>query len=356
MRPLIGITLGDPAGIGPEIVLKALADEKVQARLHPVLFGDQAVLEQAMAQCGLSLPIRRIATPGELAALRDDRPRNERDTILDKTDSTGPGLVLPLVDSGLISQPVEMGRIDGVCGRAAFAAIRSAIEWAMAGSVAALATAPINKASLQQGGVPYIDHTEMLAGLTASPKPMTLFVVRKLRIFFLTKHIPLRRVAEALTVPGVVDGLVQSDKGLQQLGLTRRRIAVAALNPHASDGGMFGDEEARLLAPAVEQAAALGLDVLGPVPADSVFHQCAEGEYDAVLSLYHDQGHIAAKTLDFHRTVSFTLGLPFLRTTPDHGTAFAIAGQNRANPASMIAALQAAAKWARVGTRVQGRA
>jgi 4-phospho-D-threonate 3-dehydrogenase / 4-phospho-D-erythronate 3-dehydrogenase len=323
VKPVIGITIGDPAGIGPEIVLKALADARVHSALQPVIFGDQTVLEQAMAQTGLALPISCISKSSEIDPA---------------------GVALPLLDAGLIRQPVHMGRIDGTCGQAAFAYISKAIEWALAGSVAALATAPINKASLQQGGVPYIDHTGMLAGLTASHKPMTLFVVGQLRIFFLTKHIPLRRVADALSIAGVVDGLVQSDKGLRQLGLAKRRIALAALNPHASDEGLFGEEEALILAPAVAQARALGLDVSGPVPADAVFHQCAQGEFDAVLSLYHDQGHIAAKTLDFHGTVSLTLGLPFLRTTPDHGTAFAIAGKNQANPTSMVEALLAAAR------------
>jgi len=326
VKPLIGITLGDPAGIGPEIVLKALAERRVQETLVPLLFGDRVVIEEAMAQTGLVRPLRRLHKPAENGAAGDE---------------------LPYFDTGSLEGPVEMGRVDGSCGRAAFAAIRTAIEWARAGWIDALATAPINKASLQQGGVPFIDHSAMLAALTESPKAMTLFVVGRLRIFFLTKHIPLGRVSAALTIPGVVEGLVESDRGLQQLRLPRRRIALAALNPHASDGGLFGDEEMRILAPAVEEARGLGLEVCGPVPADSVFHQCSQGEYDAVLSLYHDQGHIAAKTLDFHRTVSFTLGLPFLRTTPDHGTAFAIAGTNQANPLSMIEALLAAAEYCR---------
>jgi len=326
VKPLIGVTLGDPAGIGPEIVLKALADARVQQALDPLLFGDKVILEAAMVQTGLVRPLFRLHAPAEIAA--------------------GAG-ALRYVDTGALAGPVEMGRVDGGCGRAAFAAIRTAIEWARAGAVGALVTAPINKASLQQGGVPYIDHTEMLAALTESPKPMTLFVVGRLRIFFLTKHIPLRRVAEVLTTPVVVEGLVESDRGLRQLGMARRRIALAALNPHAGDEGLFGDEERVILTPAVEEARGLGLEVVGPVPADAVFHQCSQGEYDAVLSLYHDQGHIAAKTLDFHRTVSFTLGLPFLRTTPDHGTAFAIAGRNLANPLSMIEALLAAAEYSR---------
>jgi len=324
VKPLIGITLGDPAGIGPEIVLKALADVRARQALDPLLFGDRVVLEEAMAQTGLVRPLRRVHEPAEIGTAVES---------------------LPYFDTSSLSGAVEMGRVDGSCGRAAFMAIRTAIEWARAGWIDALVTAPINKASLQQGGVPWIDHSGMLADLAESPKAMTLFVVGRLRIFFLTKHIPLSRVSGALTKAGVVEGLVESDRGLRQLGLERRRIALAALNPHAGEGGLFGDEEARILAPAIAEARSLGLEVHGPIPADSVFYQCSQGEYDAVLSLYHDQGHIAAKTLDFHRTVSFTLGLPFLRTTPDHGTAFAIAGRNQANPLSMIEALLAAAEY-----------
>lgn len=323
MRPLIGITLGDPAGIGPEIVLKALADERVHGALRPVLFGDSAVLEQAMAQTGIGFdfyPAAAAPSGGESG--------------------------IPLVEGAATLMPVVMGRIDGACGRAAFAWIKTAVEWALAGRLQALVTAPINKASLVQGGVPWIDHTGMLAGLTATAAPMTLFVTGALRIFFLTKHIPLRQVAGVLTPESVTAGLLASDKGLRQLGLERRRLALAALNPHAGDAGLFGDEEEQILTPAVAAARRAGVDAEGPVPADAVFHQCRMGEYDAVLALYHDQGHIAAKTLDFYGTVSFTLGLPFLRTTPDHGTAFAIAGQNRANPESMIAALLAAAWYA----------
>ena len=322
-RPLIGITLGDPAGIGPEIVIKALADARVQAALRPVIFGCRTVLEQAMAQTGIAF-----------------------DFSPPPADPAGSGSMIPLVEGAGMVKPVAMGAIDGACGQAAFAWIEQAVAWALAGRIQALVTAPVNKASLVQGGVPYIDHTGMLAGLTATAAPMTLFVTGALRIFFLTKHIPLRQVAEKLTLESVSEGLVASDRGLLQLGLVRRRIALAALNPHAGDAGLFGDEEERILAPAVAAACGAGVDACGPVPADAVFHQCRQEEYDAVLALYHDQGHIAAKTLDFYGTVSFTLGLPFLRTTPDHGTAMAIAGQNRANPESMIAALLAAARYA----------
>ncbi len=326
MKPLIGITLGDPAGIGPEITLKALADARVADALDAVLFGDRSVLAQAMQQTGLH---------GEIVEI--DRVENLRPAPQ----------IFYLCDPHQLGGAVEMGQVSGACGAAAYAAIKTAVHWAVEKKIAALCTAPINKASLQAGQVPFIDHTDMLAHLTRTPSPLTLFVVDKLRIAFLTKHIPLRKVADALNIERVVQGVRDTDQGLRQLGLTQRRIAVAALNPHAGDGGLFGDEEEKILAPAVARAAELGLDVCGPVPADAVFHHGAQGRYDAILSLYHDQGHIAAKTYDFHRTVSFTLGLPFLRTTPDHGTAFEIAGQNRANPLSMIEALLAAAQYGR---------
>ena len=324
VKPLIGITLGDAAGIGAEITLKALADARVRDSLEAVLFGDRVVLEQAMQQTGLR---------GEIV---------EIDSVENLHPEPG---IHYLCDQHQLTAAAEMGRVSAACGAAAFAAIKTAVQWALEKKIDALCTAPINKASLQAAGVPFIDHTEILGHDTGTKSPLTLFVVDQLRIAFLTKHIPLRRVAESLSVPLVVEGLAATDRGLQQLGLSRRRIALAALNPHAGDSGLFGDEEETVLAPAVAAAAARGLEVYGPVPADAVFHDGLEGRYDAILSLYHDQGHIAAKTRDFHRTVSFTLGMPFLRTTPDHGTAFAIAGENRANPLSMIEALLAAARY-----------
>ena len=206
---------------------------------------------------------------------------------------------------------------------------------------------PINKESLQAAAVPFIDHTAMLKARATLHEPMTLFVTRSLRIFFLTRHISFRQIPDAITGQEILDTLPLCDLYLRHLGIDEPTVAVAALNPHGGESGLFGDEEMAVIGPAVEQAKSKGMRVAGPVPADSVFHMASEGRYDAVLSLYHDQGHIAAKTLDFHGTVSFTMGLKFLRTSVDHGTAFDIAGKGVADARGMYEAIAAAGRYAR---------
>jgi 4-hydroxythreonine-4-phosphate dehydrogenase len=208
--------------------------------------------------------------------------------------------------------------------------------------VDAITTAPIHKEALRAAGVPHVGHTEMLADYLGAPEPLTLFLTGKLRIFFLSRHLSLRQAIDFITRERVRHTIQTVHRAMTEFGFPTPRIAVAALNPHASDGGLFGNEEAEHLSPAVADARAAGIDAVGPVGADSVFHQALEGQYDCVLSLYHDQGHIAAKTRDFYGTVTATLGLPVLRTSVDHGTAFDIAWQGKANPASMEAAILAA--------------
>jgi 4-hydroxythreonine-4-phosphate dehydrogenase len=207
-------------------------------------------------------------------------------------------------------------------------------------------TAPLNKESLRAAGVPHIDHTAALKARAAVREPMTLFLVRTLKIFFLTRHISLREVADAVTREGITEALELCDLYLRQLGIDAPRVAVAALNPHGGEQGLFGTEEPDVIEPAVADACTRGLQAYGPVPADAVFHQALEGRYDGVLSLYHDQGHIAAKTLDFHGTISLTMGLRFLRTSVDHGTAFDIAGKGIADSRGMVEALLAAGRYA----------
>ncbi|MBN2355220.1 4-hydroxythreonine-4-phosphate dehydrogenase PdxA [candidate division KSB1 bacterium] len=328
-KPLIGISMGDPAGIGPEIVLKALQDDRVRNAATPVLFADAAALRQAMTLTGIEMAVR---------------------TVEDSKDLNPDEKTLLLVAGDVLTEPVPWGKVDGRCGQAAFACMRTAIEWVQRGWLTAIATAPINKQSLQAGGVPFIDHTAMLAHFTGVADPMTLFMVDRLRIFFLTRHISLRQVADALTVEGVEKGLRRCELCMQQLGVAQPKVALAALNPHGGEDGLFGEEEMNVLTPAVALARSHGINAVGPVPADAVFSQCLQGYYDAVLSLYHDQGHIAAKTYDFHRTISLTMGLPFLRTSVDHGTAFDVAGRNIADATGMVEAILAAAEY---GERVR---
>lgn len=328
----IGVTLGDPAGIGPEIVLKALLHQKIWKRVPIVLFGDMVALETVFSIIRKKLPVKVISHPSAF---------------------TFPSESIYLVDSNVLNSPFEFGKINGLCGQSAYRAILNAIDWAFHGWIDGIATAPIHKESLQLGGCQEIDHTEILKAEVSRKygmpqnSVMTLFVTGKLRIFFLTRHISLAEVPKAITPELLVKTIPRCLQFLKQLGIRNPSLAVAALNPHGGEGGLFGREEMEVIVPAITQAQKEGHSVHGPIPGDSVFYLARTGEFDGVLSLYHDQGHIAAKTLDFHKTVSFTMGLPFLRTSVDHGTAFDIAGKGVANETSMVEAIWACAKYAR---------
>jgi 4-hydroxythreonine-4-phosphate dehydrogenase len=315
-RPRVAVTIGDPAGIGPEIVVRALALDAVRDSVAAVVVGDGWVLRRAMEATGV-----RVELPAE------GTPR--------------------LIDLANVDHRLQWGKVQATAGAAAGQFIERAVQEALAGRVDALATAPISKEALWRAGYRYPGHTEMLGALTGRPDPLTMFQVRNLRIFFLTRHLALHQAVAQVTRRRIADILPRVDAALRAIGFARPRVAVAALNPHAGEGGALGAEDQGQIAPAVEEARSAGLDVTGPVPADAVFAQALEGRYDAVLSLYHDQGHIAAKTLDFHSAVSVTLGLPFIRTSVDHGTAFDIAGQGVARPDSMAAAILAAGDLAR---------
>jgi 4-hydroxythreonine-4-phosphate dehydrogenase len=321
-RPTLALTLGDPAGIGPEIMAKALAEGSAYDLMKPVGVGSRGVLEQVIEGAGLELRLRSIDAPADA--------RGERGTV-------------DLIETGSIEK-ARFGEIDAEHGRAAL----DAIEKACSLDVDGLVTGPINKEAARAGGLKFPGHTELLANLLgADPDGVfTMFVVGKLRIFFLTRHLSLRDAIDALTVERVHDGIVRVDGLLRELGVGDPHVALAALNPHAGEGGMMGDEEIRVLRPAVEQAREDGLKISGPVPADAVFHQGHEGRFDGVIALYHDQGHIASKTLDFFGTVSATLGLPIIRTSVDHGTAFDLAGTWKADARGQVNALRVGAELA----------
>jgi 4-hydroxythreonine-4-phosphate dehydrogenase len=323
-RPILAVTAGDPAGVGPEITARALAERDVRDCLRPLVVGELAVLEAALAACGLPLVARPSEGPDDLA---DD-----------------PG-TLDVLDVGALDAPPQHGSVAAEHGRAAIAAIERAVKLARAGAVHGLVTGPINKEAIRAAGSPFPGHTEMLAALfeVDLARVVTMFTVEELRIFFLTRHHPLVEAIRLLTPELVHAGIVRADELLREAGLERPRLAVAAVNPHAGEHGLIGTEDDTVVAPAVERAQAEGVEVRGPVPADSAFWQCRTGAHDAVLALYHDQGHIAAKTVDFFGTVSCTLGLPVVRTAAEHGTAFDIAGRWIANPAGQRNALLAAA-------------
>lgn len=306
-KPRIAITIGDPAGIGPEIVLQAAADREVRERCRPVLIGHEALLRRVAEAVGVetaACEIVHVETP--------------------KMDE------------------IEPGRISADGGRAADAFVKRACELGLAGQIDAISTAPINKESLRLAGIEHIGHTEMLASYLGAPDPLTLFITENMRIFFLSRHLSLRQAIEYITEERVYQFIKRVHSAMTDFGFARPRIGLAALNPHASDGGQFGDEEARHLTPAALRAREDGIDVTGPIGADSIFAMALEDMFDCVISLFHDQGHIAAKTRDFYGTVTATLGLPVLRTSVDHGTAFDIAWRGIANPVSMKRAILAA--------------
>ncbi|ANC78713.1 4-hydroxythreonine-4-phosphate dehydrogenase [Fictibacillus phosphorivorans] len=325
-KAIIAIPMGDPAGIGPEITMKSLAKKEIYDVCKPLVIGDAAVLEKAIAIVGADLSINEVASPAE--------GKYELGTVD----------VINL--NNIDINKLQYGEVSAQGGQGAFEYIKKAVELATAGEVKALATTPINKESLKAANVPYIGHTEMLESLAGSDDPLTMFEVRGMRIFFLTRHLSLKDAIAAMTKERVHDYLVRCDRALARLGVENRRWAVAGLNPHSGEGGLFGWEEVEQIKPGIELAVADGINAVGPVPADSVFFQALNGKYDAVLSLYHDQGHIAAKMTDFHRTISITNGLPFLRTSVDHGTAFDIAGKNIAESTSMEECIKLAAQYA----------
>ena len=292
-RPLVGITMGDPAGIGPEIIVKALGEADLYELSRPLVIGDRGVMEHAARIASMNVQLNVVGRPSEgryEPGTMDLLPR-------DSVDLSG----------------LELGKVQPQAGQAAFDAMKTAIDLALSGQIDAIATAPINKEALQLGGVPFIDHTSMLAKLTNSPDVLTMFVVRNLTIFFMARHMSMRQACDEVKAANVAATLIKAHAAMTRFGQPNARFGVAALNPHGGEHGLFGTEEIDEIAPGVEQARQAGVNAFGPVPGDAVFHQCLQGRYDAVLSLHHDQGHIAAKTYDFERTISITTGMPFVR-------------------------------------------
>lgn len=326
MKPIVGIPLGDPAGVGPEIIVKALAKAEVYEMARPLVIGDAKVLKQAMKFCGLELELHTVEKPSEGKFV--------------------PGIIDVIDLENVKIEELQIGKVQAMGGRAAFQYIEKTVSLAVAKEIDAMATTPINKESLKAAKVPYIGHTEILEDLTKTKNPLTMFQVFGLRVFFLTRHVSLRKACELVTTESVYEFITRCVKALEVLGVKNPRLAVAGLNPHSGEHGLFGDEEVVELEPAIARAKAEGINVSGPVPADSVFHFALKGRYDAVLSLYHDQGHIATKMVDFERTISITNNMPFLRTSVDHGTAFDIAGTGKVSEVSMVEAIKLAADYA----------
>ena len=320
----IAVTLGDAAGIGPEITVKLLARDDLPVR--PLVIGDPGIVEKAAASLGLALEIRTIATPGQA------EPRAGRIDII------APHPPLP---------DIAPGRLDAACGAAAFAWIRHAIDLANAGRIAAIVTAPINKEALSLAGVPYPGHTEMLADFSGAGDIAMMLANDDLRVVLVTIHLALREAIDRITFDSELKAIRLAAEAARAYGIAAPRVAVAGLNPHAGEGGLFGREEIEFIAPAIAAARAEGVDASGPWPGDTVFMQARKGRFDIVVAQYHDQGLIPVKYLGLEDGVNVTLGLPFVRTSPDHGTAFDIAGRGIADPASLLAALGQAVRLVR---------
>lgn len=325
-KPFVAVPIGDPAGVGPEIVVKSVASKEVFDVARTVVIGDAKVLANACKIMNVDLRINKIEKP-------EDGDYSEG--------------VLNLIDLDNIDMDqFEFGKVSGICGKAAFQYIQKSIELANEGLVDAVATTPINKESLRAGDINFIGHTEIFGELTNTEDPLTMFETNGMRIFFLTRHVSLRDMLDLIKKERIKDYVKRCLIALEKLGVKDGTMAIAGLNPHSGEHGLFGWEEVNEVTPAIEELQAEGYKVVGPIGADSVFHQAAIGRYNSVLSLYHDQGHIAAKTLDFEKTISITNGMPILRTSVDHGTAFDIAGKGIVSAVSMIEAILLAAKYA----------
>ena len=330
-EPVFALTMGDPVGIGPEITAKTLAEVSGTSGHHGVAVGDALAFERGARAAGIDLEIRTVTG--------FDTPPKQG--VLDVFDIDVLGRDLP-----------PWGIVDGRAGRAAVTAIEVATKAALAGDVQGIVTGPINKEAIWKAGSKHLGHTEMLGELTGVTKQDTMFVVRNtrvpghhLRVFFATRHMSLREALDQISKDRLVDSIRRADIALRVFGVAEPTIGVAALNPHGGENGAFGTEEITDIRPAVEFTAAEGLDVSGPVPADSIFHQGLGGRYDGILCLFHDQGHIPTKTVDFDGTVSVTVGLPILRTSVDHGTAFDIAGKGLAHHGTMLSAYLSAVEY-----------
>ncbi|BDR60951.1 4-hydroxythreonine-4-phosphate dehydrogenase PdxA [Lactobacillus xylocopicola] len=325
-REYIVITMGDPAGIGPEEVVKSLSKPEIHQNAKVLVVGDKRILENISKIVKSDIKINVINAPAE----GDYRAG-----------------VLNLIDLDNIDMNTfEYGKVQAQCGQAAYEYIEKANDLCMHDGVAAMVTTTLNKEALQQAGITTLGHTDILAKLTGITDPLTMFQVQNMRVFFYSKHLALRKACDLITKDGIKNYVHLMIDALGTMGIENPHVAVAGLNPHAGDGGLFGDEEIKYITPAIKELQAAGINVSGPIAADSVFYQANMGKFDGVLSLYHDQGHIATKTVDPDLTVSFTHNLPYLRTSVDHGTAFDIAGQGIAREKSLDEAIRLAAVYA----------
>jgi 4-phospho-D-threonate 3-dehydrogenase / 4-phospho-D-erythronate 3-dehydrogenase len=336
-KPVIGISMGDPAGIGPEIIVKALARADVRQLCTPVVVGDPIVIERAT---------RIVHSPTKVLALSTNGPTED------------PAVINVVAPRGIEAAAVPIGVVSADAGRAAFESVKKLIDLATAGHIDATVTAPIHKEALHRAGHFFPGHTEIFAHFTGTADYTMMLAEGAFRVAHVSTHVSLRAACDAVTRPRVLNVIRLANDACLRLGIARPRVGVAGLNPHASDGGLFGDEEANHIAPAIADARVDGIAVDGPWPADTLFPKVAGGGYDVGIAMYHDQGHVAVKMRGFVfdgssntwtsvRGINVTLGLPIVRVSVDHGTGFDQAGKGTASESSMVDAISYAARLAR---------
>jgi 4-hydroxythreonine-4-phosphate dehydrogenase len=322
--PIIGITMGDPTGIGPEIIVKALSMEEPFRACRPIVFGDREVLSRA-------IQIQSFSTTIE---------------VIEKIPEDGylPEKIFLLPVSRLEINSLRFGQPDRACGEAMVRYIKEAVKWATRGALDAITTCPINKRAMNAAGYSFPGHTELLGHLAQASSVAMMFLGSKWKIVLVTTHLPLKDVSEWITASRILSILRLTDEGMKKyFGIPQPKLAILGLNPHCGEEGLLGEEEKREILPAVAEARSLGMDVEGPFPADSFFNLSSGSAFDAVISMYHDQGLIPIKMIDFKEAVNFTLGLPFIRTSVDHGTAYDLAGKGLADPTNLVKAISTAA-------------
>ncbi|MXX53451.1 MAG: 4-hydroxythreonine-4-phosphate dehydrogenase PdxA [Dehalococcoidia bacterium] len=318
-KPFVAITMGDPAGVGAEVTVKALQDGSIYEKCRPFVVGNVAAIDHAIEISGLDASGRVTHGLEDVAG--------------------EPGVIDVMDPENLDYSGIELGELSASAGKAAVEWVLHAGEMAAAGDVQAIVTAPINKEAAKLAGYKDIGHMEIFQSQTNSKEVATMLMADVLRVVHLTTHRQLRIACDYVTIDNVLAKVVLTHEHFVKWGFPTPRIGVSALNPHASDGGLLGDEEEKQITPAIDKARSLGIDATGPVPPDTVFTQAINGKYDVVLAMYHDQGHIPIKVHNWERSVSVNLGLPFIRTSVDHGTAFDIAGQGIAHHESMAEAI-----------------
>ena len=325
-RPVVAVTMGDPAGVGPEICASALVHPDVLADCRPVLIGDVPRMRRAAELMGVQVPIEQVASP---------------------TEATGHPGAISVLQVGELPADLPFGEVSPIAGHAAYTYIEQAARAAVAGEVVAIATAPLNKAALHAGGHLYPGHTEMLADLTGVPEVSMMLSTPTLKVIHVTTHLGLLDAIARIDPPLVRRTVSRGIEALQRAGFARPKVGVCGINPHAGEDGLFGrGEEAEKIQPALDELRALGHDVHGPLPADTAFFLATRGDYDLIVAMYHDQGHGPVKVLGIDDGVNITVGLPVIRTSVDHGTAFDIAGTGTVTTASMVEAVRQAAALA----------